>query len=543
MPASEKGPQTTGLSNKWCWAALALVMICAGLIRVRLLAIPLERDEGEYAYIAQQILQGVPPYASGYSLKLPGIDAAYALILVVFGQTQTAIHMGLLMANLAAILLVFLFAKKLFNPVAGTAAAASFAIMSLGKSVMGLSANAEHFVILPALAGVLFIHRIAEKRRYCGVLAAGLLMGLAFIIKQHGIFFAVFGAVYLLYNDLRHIPIQWKKCIVSQIIFGAGVATPFAVTCLLMRQTGVFKEFWFWTFTYAYKYVTSMPLYLGRQLFRTQSSQILAENILIWLFAMLGLLIVLLRSHFRVRAFFIVSFLVFSFLTICPGYYFRGHYFIMLLPVAAILAGAGFYGLFELLTGHCPGFLRGLVITLAGIAVAGFSLFSQRVYLFELSPTGVCRLIYDGNPFPESLEIAKYIKENTSPADTIAVFGSEPQIYFYSKRRAATRYIYAYQLMDRNEFTFEMQEEMVREIVAANPELVILVNVQASWIVKPESVPVIFEWSNGYVDEFFDTAGIIEIPEEGQTIYRWGAQAAGYSPGAGHWIGVYKRKH
>ena len=31
-------------------------------IRIRLLGIPLERDEGEYAYAGQLILQGVPPY-------------------------------------------------------------------------------------------------------------------------------------------------------------------------------------------------------------------------------------------------------------------------------------------------------------------------------------------------------------------------------------------------------------------------------------------------------------------------------------------------
>ena len=31
------------------------------LVRLRLLGLPLERDEGEYAYIAQQLLQGVLP--------------------------------------------------------------------------------------------------------------------------------------------------------------------------------------------------------------------------------------------------------------------------------------------------------------------------------------------------------------------------------------------------------------------------------------------------------------------------------------------------
>jgi hypothetical protein len=88
-----------------------------------------------------------------------------------------------------------------------------------------------------------------------------------------------------------------------------------------------------------------------------------------------------------------------------------------------------------------------------------------------------------------------------------------------------------------------MQEEMVREIVSASPEWVVLVNVQASWILRPESVTAIFEWSNGYVDEFYDTVGIIDIPADGKTSYRWNELAKDYSPVSDHWIGVYKRKY
>ena len=47
-------------------------------IRFRLLGLPLERDEGEYAYMAQQLLQGVLPYTESTSLKFPGIFFVYA---------------------------------------------------------------------------------------------------------------------------------------------------------------------------------------------------------------------------------------------------------------------------------------------------------------------------------------------------------------------------------------------------------------------------------------------------------------------------------
>ena len=44
------------------WLLVALVVLGAAAIRIRLLDIPLERDEGEYAYTAQLMLQGIPPY-------------------------------------------------------------------------------------------------------------------------------------------------------------------------------------------------------------------------------------------------------------------------------------------------------------------------------------------------------------------------------------------------------------------------------------------------------------------------------------------------
>src|SRR5271170_3111981 len=96
----------------WAWVALALVILLVMVVRVRLLNLPLERDEGEYAYIGQLMLQGVPPYKMAYVVKLPGAAAVYALSMALFGQTPAAIHLALLLANLAGILLLFLLARN-----------------------------------------------------------------------------------------------------------------------------------------------------------------------------------------------------------------------------------------------------------------------------------------------------------------------------------------------------------------------------------------------------------------------------------------------
>ena len=527
----------------WCWVALVLVIVGAAVIRGRLSSIPLERDEGEYAYMAQLMLKGVPPYLSAYSMKLPGIYAVYAVILAVFGQTHTAIHVGLLIVNAATILVIFWLARGLFGSLAAVAAAGAYAIMSLAASVTGLSANAEHFVNLPALIGIMLVVKSVECRKLVVVFCAAFLLGLAFIIKQHGIFFAVFAALYLLYADLCHRPIKWRRAVVSQAVFAAGVVIPFVLVCLVLRQAGAFEKFWFWTFVYARKYATAVPLLVAIKLFQMQVVPVIGSAILIWGLAVLGLVDLFASKHHRHQAVFVAGLLVFSFLAICPGFYFRGHYFLFLLPVVAILAGEGFAVINNLPASRGLGSRRRLIAILIGLVVAGFSLFQQRVYLFYNTPSKVCQLIYTGNPFSESLEIAEFIRANCRSDDTIAVIGSEPQIYFYSDRRAATAYIYVYPLMEAHDYATTMQKEMIQQIESAKPELMVFVNVSPSWLARPGSVKLIFNWFNSYYPRFYDLVGVVSISLTGQSVYRWNQQAAGYTPDSPCWVAVYKRKH
>src|SRR5437879_1057661 len=124
------------LGTAWIFLA-AIVLGTVALIRIRLLAIPLERDEGEYAYAGQLMLQGIPPYKLAYNMKFPGIYAAYALIMALFGQTPVGIHMGLLLINLATVSLVLGIALRLTNIVGAIAAAAAYSIASVSPSLLG----------------------------------------------------------------------------------------------------------------------------------------------------------------------------------------------------------------------------------------------------------------------------------------------------------------------------------------------------------------------------------------------------------------------
>ena len=215
--------------------------------------LPLERDEGEYAYAGQLILQGIPPYQLAYNMKLPGTYAAYALVLGIFGQTPAGIHAGLLLVNGATTILVFFLAARLLGSLAGVVSAASYAVLSTSSSVLGFAGHATHFVTLPAVAGVLLLLKAIETKRTWLYFWSGILVGLAFVMKQPGIFFVLFAGLYFLSSEWKR-PLDWQGIITRGGMLSLGAILPFGVTCLILWKAGVFSKFWFWTFVYAREY-------------------------------------------------------------------------------------------------------------------------------------------------------------------------------------------------------------------------------------------------------------------------------------------------
>ena len=211
------------LSRYWCYLLLALIVLSFALIRVRLLNLPLERDEGEYAYAGQLILQGIPPYQLAYNMKLPGTYAAYALLMMVFGQSPAGIHLGLILINAATTVLIFFLAKRLFGSLAGIVSVASYALLSTSSSVLGFSAHATHFVILPAVGGLLLLLKALDTKRLRYFFASGVFLGLAFVMKQPGLFFSM--AAPLAHNrHVGNLACSKRACNASRPVPGSGCA-------------------------------------------------------------------------------------------------------------------------------------------------------------------------------------------------------------------------------------------------------------------------------------------------------------------------------
>jgi 4-amino-4-deoxy-L-arabinose transferase-like glycosyltransferase len=525
---------------RWEYAAIALIILLIAGIRFRLRDMPLERDEGEYAYAGQLILQRIPPYQLAYNMKLPGTYAAYALIMAVFGQTATGIHLGLIVVNAACIFLVFAIAKRIFEPAAAVVAGSTFALLSIRPQLLGLAGHATHFVALAALASIYLLLKAGGTERYWLFFWSGILSGLSLLMKQPGVFFAIFAGVYLLWyeNGMQRSRAELFKKFSA---FSAGAVIPYALTCLILLRAGVFQRFWFWTVSYARTYGSELTPREGLNQFANRMV-LQKEHIgVMWFLIVFGMAAFLWDRRLRPHSAFVLGLLGFSFLAASVGFYYRPHYFIVLYPVLAILAGAG--------VSAAAGLLRRVKVTKAWaflpiiVFMLAFAnaLYADRGTYFTQSPYAAIREIYGVNPFPEAVAIADYIRRNSDQNARIAVLGSEPEIFFYAQRHSATGYIYTYALVEEQSYASVMQSEFIREVEASAPEFIVSVFINQSWLRRSRSDDLIFRWADTYIREHYRLVGIADGGRN-HDIYRWGTDTLTYRPRRPEVVVIYRRR-
>jgi hypothetical protein len=237
----------------------------------------------------------------------------------------------------------------------------------------------------------------------------------------------------------------------------------------------------------------------------------------------------------------VTALLAFSILAVMPGFNFRGHYFMLLFPALALLTGVA-------VTESRQFFLRRQQTLPAALPIIvflgflGWGLIREGKLFFRDTPIEASRLLYGPtSPFPESIPIADYLRTHAAKNARIAILGSEPQIYFYSKLHSATGYIYTYALMEPQPFAMRMQKEMISEIETARPDYIVWVQVKTSWVNRPGSDTTIFGWTDQYTAAHYDTVGIVDM-YRGGTDYFWDAQAKGRVAASKVNLCIYKRK-
>jgi hypothetical protein len=504
-----------------------------------LIGIPFERDEGEFAYIGKLILEGIPPFCEAYDQKLPGVYAMYALFMGLFGISPEGVHIGLLCLNLCNMFFLFGIGQKVASSWVGVGAATIYGLIAATPVVTGTSAHAANFVIFFVLPGLwMFLHGL-EKNNTFWLSGSGLLLGLGFIMKQPGAFFVIMTVLLLFLHQLKFKAWSWGKWFLATFLHGFMSLVPFFIVLGLMQYWGVFERFWFWTFEYVLTYGVSIESAWVN--FSDSFKEIIRVFGAFWALAALGLGVLYFTPIKLEKKWFAISLVFFGFLAVSPDYIYRSHYFILWLPAVAILAALFLWWSAQKLKKiHVSlSYLTGVIfcfIVMQGIV-------QEKKYFFQMHPNEISRKIFGLNPFIESPIIAKYLQKNTTPQDKIIIIGSEPQIYVYANRKAASGYIFTYGLVDGSRYNKPMIDEMIKEIETAKPKALIFCSISASWGAQyKESYDYYMNWLNEYVNRYYDVVGVADLVSPDETKYIWGAQALEHQSQEGRLIYVLRRK-
>jgi hypothetical protein len=521
----------------WDTMLVGALVLFVLMVRIKLLGIPLERDDGGFSYLAFQMLEGKDLYADLYDIKLPFLYILFASFITLFGNSVEGIHTGLVVFDIAYIVTLFLFCRYFFDRTIALVATFAFAILSLGPNLLGFASHATHFAILPGLIGLYTLTKAIETERKVLFLLAGLACGSAFLVKQQAVHFMLFAGFYTIFAFFRHYPkVNWKDWFISEVYLVIGSIAPYVMIVLYFFAKGNFEDFWFYTVVWPTEYATSAQTGANMDIIKMQVDRVIQNQELLWYLAgggIVSMFLVQIENKWRVFVLLLGIFMTFGLAT---GFHFYQHYFVVLIPVVAMLNGMFVRNVGKFIN-NIMGVKWGLYIPLALFVMAWTQVIRyDSDYFFNPDHTQILRNAYGSNPFPESKVIGDYIRDYTQPEDKIVIACSEPQIGFYAQRMNVSGQIFTYTLVDNGNYMTQLQDEFIEAIQTQIPKISVYTWMGTSWLNKDASGRVfkaIEENHNKYynligVAECVPTRQVVGGPIIWNTNYKWQQEAVQY---------------
>jgi hypothetical protein len=525
-------------ASKFTWDRLLIggLILFVLLVRFKLLSVPFERDEGGFAYIAYQMLEGKSLYLDLYEIKPPLLYIIYAFFISVFVHSIEGIHFGLLLFDVAYIITLFAFAKYFFDKTIAVVAAFAFAILSLSPNLLGFAAHATHFAILPGLIGLFLLIKAIDTKKRSFFLFAGLACGLAFLVKQQAIHFMLFAGFYVIFEFARQKPKDWKEWFISEVLLVIGSVTPYVLVVLYMLIRGRFDDFWFYTVTWPTEFATSSQTGANYEIFKLQINRVIPNQEWLWYLGLGGavsMFLVQVENRWRV---FTLLFTLFMAFAVATGFHFYAHYFVVFIPALALLNGL-FVRNVGLLINNTLNVKWGIVVPLLFFVVAWTQIIRvDSSYFFQSDEDKILREAYSTNPFPESKVIGEYLQQISNPEDEVVIVCSEPQIGFYSKLQSVSGQAFCYPLADNGAYMTKLQDEFINDIETKKPRFSVYTWMNMSWLNRDPTARI-FKFIDETHQKYYNLIGVAEcIPKRNvqngpiiyETFYKWNQEAINY---------------
>ncbi|MBL7829084.1 MAG: glycosyltransferase family 39 protein [Saprospiraceae bacterium] len=483
------------------WIFLILFLAVVLYTRLALLGMPLERDEGGYAYIGERLFGTQHLYSDMLDIKLPGLYFLYWLFNQLPGGYEKSIHLGLLLMHAGALWVFFMWVRRAFNLSVGVVATVLFAISAVMPGVYGFAAHATQLIQLPVMGALYLLWgyiQDEQHRRPIRLVAAGLCLGFAFTVKQPAIVFIFFAIGALLWMPGSIFQRLWRP-----FILGSATLVPFGGIVAYFYLQGRFDDFWMWTFT-----MPTAQTISGSDTWQYLSDLVpmmIGNHWLFWGLGVLSLAVVPFTGFSGKSKAWAVSLLVLAIVSAAIGLGFMPHYFIPSIPWAALGIAAGLHWA-----------TRGNKTLYFGAAavLAALPILMNSSYFLQPNYAKIMEQCYHWNGFAEAKAVSLELKKRLKPGERVAVFGSEPQINYYTGTEHCSPHLFMYPVVRETKYKNQFQQQFLSDINACNAEYVVLTASEASWIPGFTETPLFKRQLFPKLTEGYDLIGRANI---GQT--------------------------
>jgi hypothetical protein len=406
-------------TNRPALLALAGTAVLAAATRVPYVGVGVGPDEGGYAYVARQWARGLTLYRDVWIDRPQGLLSIYRAIYELSGHLW-AFRLGALLLGVGVTLVVGAIGWMLRGPWTGVAAALIYAVVGVGPHIEGFTLNGELAAALPSAGAVACAIAWWKSGRRRWLIAAGVLGGTAILMKQGG-FDGLVAAGALAFAASGPL-IERAR---AMGLVAAGAAVPIGAALIHALTVGFGK---YWTDVVAFRAGHELhdSTLVGRfggfkGTFPKAETDLWALAVV----ALIGLVVVVRRRTERVvvLTWFLAAFVAFNL-----GGLYWSHYYVQLLPPLVVLAAIG-----------ATAFRwRIVAIGLTCLALAPVG----QILIHVVSTTGEAHdatITFSGS-FEVDERIAAWVKQNTTPADTIYALDSRATLYYLANR--VTRYPY-----------------------------------------------------------------------------------------------------
>ena len=491
--------------------ALVVVALLALALRAPVAGLPFERDEGEYAYIAQRWFEGDVPYRDAFDQKPPGIFVFYAAAFAAFGESEAAVRWTAQLWALVGIAAIAVLGARIATPAAGVAAAIAAVACAAQPGWLNNAVNTEQVAVTPLALGGVAALALATRSGIGPSFAVGALGSLALLLKPVTLPIVAYQIGTALWLGRR-------RRVAHAVAAALGLGIPLAATASWFAAHGAWRELVDALLWNNLDYASRVALSDYPTVFAMGVTPSLAALAPIYASVLAAPLALLrsLPSPVAVRPLlWVAGWLVVSLVAVSAGGYFRHHYFALALPPLAVLAGIGLdaFARWALASRRYARWAG------AGLALAllGWTVVSDWWY-FGPAPAGAkLQRLYGANAFPEAPQLGAWIAANSEPTDRFFVYGSEPQLFFYANRPSASRYIFVYPLTMPLPAAAERQREALADFDAARPLFVVATFAFGSILEQPGTPPELKTGLRERLGRDYDLTAVVPYFEDRST--------------------------